>query len=78
MVARVLSRREILVTQANWERGRVTADQPVIDVSQYNDWTSVKVWWPGTRQMGSAEIAAWAAPLAPTAMPSSRHSRCRR
>ena len=29
VVAKVLSGREILVTQANWERGRVTADQPV-------------------------------------------------
>ncbi len=54
VVARVKSDREILVTQANWERGRVTADQPVIDVSPDNSWTSVRVWWPGTRQMGSS------------------------
>jgi hypothetical protein len=54
VVAKVVSGREILVTQANWERGRVTADQPVVDVSPHNDWTSVRVWWPGTRQMGSA------------------------
>lgn len=54
VVSRVKSDREILVTQANWERGRVTADQPVLDISPDNTWTMVRVWWPGTRQMGSA------------------------
>jgi len=54
VVSRVVSDRQILVTQANWERGRVTADQPVIDVSPDNDWTSVRVWWPQTRQMGGS------------------------
>ncbi len=54
VVSRVTSDREIRVTQANWERGRVTADQPVLDISPDNDWTSVRVWWPGTRQMGTA------------------------
>lgn len=54
VVSRVRSDREILVTQANWERGRVTADQPVLDVSPDNDWTKVRVWWPGTRQMGTS------------------------
>lgn len=58
VVSKVLSGREILVTQANWERGRVTADQPVLDISPDNDWTSVRVWWPGTRQMGSAAYPA--------------------
>jgi hypothetical protein len=57
VVARVKSDREILVTQANWEHGRVTADQPVIDVSPDNTWTSVRVWWPGTKQMGSSPYA---------------------
>ncbi len=54
VVSRVNSEREILVTQANWEHGRVTADQPVLDISPDNTWTNVRVWWPGTRQMGSA------------------------
>ena len=54
VVSRVVSEREILVTQANWERGRVTADQPVKDVSPDNDWTSVTVWWPETRRMGGS------------------------
>lgn len=54
VVARVKSDREILVTQANWEHGRVTADQPVQDISPDNTWTQVRVWWPGTRQMGTS------------------------
>jgi len=57
VVSRVVSDREVLVTQANWEHGRVTSDQPVMDISADNTWTSVRVWWPGTRQMGSAPYA---------------------
>lgn len=59
VVAKVVSGREILVTQANWERGRVTAEQPVVDVSPYNDWTSVRVWWPETRRMGTSAYATY-------------------
>jgi len=43
VVARVLSRREIQVDQANWVRGRVTKNISVIDVSDNNDWTIVQV-----------------------------------
>lgn len=52
VVSRVVSRREILVTQANWVRHRVTEDQPVIDVSPDNDWSVVRVWWPPSGAMG--------------------------
>lgn len=58
VVARVLSSREVLVTQANWVRDRVTEDQPVIDVSPNNDWSMVRVWWPPSGQMGVAEYPA--------------------
>ena len=54
VVSRVTSDREILVTQANWERSRVTADQPVLDISPDNDWTSVRVWWPPGQQLGTS------------------------
>jgi len=57
VVSRVLSERRITVTQANWEHGRVTADQPVLDVSPDNSWTSVRVWWPPSRQLGAAAYA---------------------
>jgi hypothetical protein len=52
VVSHVTSDREILVTQANWVRHRVTSDMPVIDVSPGNDWRLVRVWWPPARQMG--------------------------
>jgi surface antigen len=58
VVSRVISSREILVTQANWVRDRVTEDQPVIDVSPHNDWSVVRVWWPPSNQMGVGEYPA--------------------
>jgi hypothetical protein len=59
VVSRVLSSREVMVTQANWVRDRITEDQPVIDVSPRGDWSQVRVWWPPSAQMGTAEYAAF-------------------
>jgi hypothetical protein len=59
VVSRVLSGREILVTQANWVHHRVTEDQPVVDVSAENDWTEVRVWWPPSGQIGSHDYPAY-------------------
>ncbi|HVC59452.1 MAG TPA: CHAP domain-containing protein [Acetobacteraceae bacterium] len=59
VVSRVLSARQILVTQANWVHHRVTADQPVIDVSPANDWTLVRLWWPPTGAMGVTDYPAY-------------------
>ncbi len=49
VVKTILSSRVIRVDQANWLHGEeVTLDVPVIDVSPYNDWTQVRVWYvPG-------------------------------
>ena len=58
VVSQVLSGREILVTQANWVHHRVTADQPVIDVSPRGDWSVVRVWWPPSGQMGVTDYPA--------------------
>jgi hypothetical protein len=55
VVSRVVSRRQILVTSANWVRGRVTQDEPVVDVSGNGDWSVVRVWWPPAGQMGVAD-----------------------
>ena len=49
VVARVVNRREILVTHANWgstaaTRGKIARDVPVIDVSPENNWSEVRVW----------------------------------
>jgi hypothetical protein len=59
VVSHVLSPRLVLVTQANWVRHRVTADQPVLDVSPSGDWSAVRVWWPPAGQMGTTDYPAW-------------------
>lgn len=59
VVSRVLSNRQILVTQANWVRHRVTEDQPVTDISPRGDWSEVRVWWPPTGQMGVSDYLAY-------------------
>ena len=43
VVSKVLSDREILVDQANWERNQITLDTLVVDVSDKGDWSRVKV-----------------------------------
>jgi CHAP domain-containing protein len=54
VVSRVLSRRQIMVTQANWVHHRITQDQSVVDMSGSGDWTTVRVWWPPSGQLGTA------------------------
>lgn len=45
VVRRILSEREILVDHANWlNRGEVTLNVPVRDVSEAGDWSQVRVW----------------------------------
>ena len=53
VVSKVVSRRRILVTQANWVHHHVTTDQLVLDVSPYGDWSLVRVWWPASDALGS-------------------------
>ncbi|MDE2583397.1 MAG: CHAP domain-containing protein [Rhodospirillales bacterium] len=44
VVSRVVNRREVEVDQANWGNGgEITHAVPVIDVSENNDWTDVRV-----------------------------------
>ncbi len=44
VVQRVINSREIEVDQANWgSGGRISHDVPVVDVSEENDWTAVRV-----------------------------------
>ena len=49
VVRRVLNEREIVVDHANWlNHGEVNLDNPVMDVSDDNDWSEVRVWYtPG-------------------------------
>lgn len=58
VVTRVLTRRQIMVTQANWVHDRITKDQPVLDVSPRGDWSLVRVWWPPTGQIGTGAYSA--------------------
>lgn len=53
VVTRVVSARQILVTQANWVPGHVDEDQLVVDVSPGNDWSEVRVWYPPTDALGT-------------------------
>ncbi len=53
VVDRVVSAREITVTQANWVHRRITRNEPVLDVSPGNDWSAVRVWWAPTGALGS-------------------------
>jgi hypothetical protein len=59
VVSAVLSRREIMVTQANWVHHRISEDQPVVDVSDRGDWSLVRVWWPPSREMGVSDYPAF-------------------
>jgi hypothetical protein len=43
VVSKVVSPREILVDHANWERNRISLDNLVVDVSENNDWSEVRV-----------------------------------
>ncbi len=54
VVTALRSPREIAVTQANWEHGRIARSEPVVDVSPANDWTAVRVWWAPLGQLGSS------------------------
>ena len=59
VVRRVVGPREILVTQANWEPGRIDRSAPVLDVSPRNDWSLVRVWWRPSHGIGMTRFAAY-------------------
>ena len=65
VVSRLLTPRQILVIEANWVPGELDEDQLVVDVSEQNDWTEVRVWYPPTNQMGSHVYAAYGFILPP-------------
>lgn len=53
VVREVLSERSILIDHANWlNSGEVTLNVPVVDVSQNNDWSQVRVWHIPTQTWG--------------------------
>jgi surface antigen len=57
VVSRVVEKRVVLLTHANWsrqngERGHAEQDVTLFDVSPYNDWSQVKVWYRDTDGLG--------------------------
>ena len=45
VVTHIVSPREIIVDQANWQnKGEIDHATPVLDVSPNNDWSQVRVW----------------------------------
>ncbi|MBV9549590.1 MAG: CHAP domain-containing protein [Alphaproteobacteria bacterium] len=58
VVSQIVSAREIRVEQANWlNKGEIDHDTPVLDVSDKNDWSRVRVWDVPSRQFGSRVYA---------------------
>jgi surface antigen len=57
VISRVINAREVEIDHANWRgpgmRGGVARNMPVVDVSQNNDWTAVRVGLGETGQFGS-------------------------
>ncbi len=59
VVSRVLAPRQVLVIQANWVHDELAQDQLAVDVSPYNDWTEVRMWWPPTNTLGIRTYPAY-------------------
>lgn len=58
VVSRVVEKRVVLLTHANWsrvngERGHTEQDVTLYDVSPANDWSEVKVWFRDSDGLGS-------------------------
>ncbi len=58
VVSRVVERRVLMLTHANWsrqngERGHAEQDVTVYDVSPDNDWSEVRVWYRDSEGLGN-------------------------
>ncbi len=65
VVSRVINPRQIEVIQANWVPEQLDQDQLVVDVSERNDWSEVRVWYPPVNQIGSHAYATYGFVLPP-------------
>jgi len=59
VVSRVVERRVLMLTHANWSRadgrrGFVEQDVTLFDVSRDNDWSQVRVWYRGVTGLGGS------------------------
>jgi surface antigen len=60
-VSRIVNDRTLLVTHSNWSRidgrrGQIERDVRVVDVSEHNDWSQVRVWYA---TLGDIGTTAW-------------------
>lgn len=58
-VSKVIDRRTILISHANWspiegQRGQIEDNVKVVDVSPDNDWSAVRVWYAPIQALGAA------------------------
>jgi hypothetical protein len=53
VVSKVVNSREIEIDQANWAGGGIARGVPVVDVSENNDWTAVRVGLGSSDSFGS-------------------------
>ena len=65
VVSRLVTPRQVEVFQANWVPNQLDRDQLVVDVSERNDWSDVRVWYPPTGQLGSSNYATYGFILPP-------------
>lgn len=59
VVSRIIDKRVLMITHANWsrfggKRGRPEQDVTLFDVSPRGDWSLVKVWYRDTKGLGSS------------------------
>jgi surface antigen len=59
-VSKLIDDRTVLVTHSNWSpingrRGQIERDVRVVDVSDKNDWSRVRVWYAPSQDLGTTE-----------------------
>ncbi len=59
-VRKIIDKRTLLISHANWStidgvRGHIEDDVRVVDVSQANDWSRVRVWYTPNTALGTTE-----------------------
>lgn len=64
VVSRIVSSRILMVSHANWSRiggvrGQIERDVTLVDVSDGNDWSEVRVWWRDNQGLGTTRYPVY-------------------
>ena len=64
VVSRIVSTRILMITHANWSRiggvrGQIERDVTLVDVSDDNDWSKVRVWWRDNQGLGGTSYPVY-------------------